>query len=122
MKQVESFRVALLLTGLLSAQAGVVPAWASSSDRKDVTRWNLSDGAVARLGKGHVGSTDRAVAYSPDGARLAVAASIGIWIYDAGAGDEVALLTGHSEYVNSVAFSPDGTMLASGSADNTIRL
>ena len=31
-------------------------------------------------------------------------------------------LTGHSSYVISVVFSPDGATLASGSADGTIRL
>jgi WD40 repeat protein len=34
----------------------------------------------------------------------------------------VATLNGHNDIVFSVAFSPDGTMLASGSADGTVRL
>ena len=35
---------------------------------------------------------------------------------------ELVVQTGHSLYVNSIAFSPDGRLLASGSADNTIKL
>jgi WD40 repeat protein len=31
-------------------------------------------------------------------------------------------LEGHSSYVNSVAFSPDGKQVVSGSSDNTVRL
>ena len=35
---------------------------------------------------------------------------------------EIATLKGHSYYVNSVAFNTNGTILASGSSDNTIKL
>ena len=35
---------------------------------------------------------------------------------------ELATLRGHSEKVNSVAFSPDGKTLASGSVDKTIEI
>ena len=31
-------------------------------------------------------------------------------------------LTGHSHYVNSVAYSPDGKHLVSGSHDNTVKV
>jgi COMPASS component SWD3 len=34
----------------------------------------------------------------------------------------VRTLKGHTDWVNSVAFSPDGKLLASGSADGTIKL
>lgn len=36
--------------------------------------------------------------------------------------DKMALLTGHSDYIQSLAFSPDGKRLVSGSRDNTTRL
>ena len=83
---------------------------------------HLPDGALARLGKGSIGEGDRAVAWSPDGTRLAVASSIGIWLYDTDTGAEVVLLTGHTSWVLSVAFSPDGQTLASGSVDDTVKL
>ena len=35
---------------------------------------------------------------------------------------EISTLTGHSSYVNSVAFNNSGTILASGSNDKTIKL
>ena len=43
------------------------------------TQLSLPEGARARLGKGEINE----LAYSPDGKYLAVASSIGIWLYDA---------------------------------------
>ena len=84
--------------------------------------WQLPDGAVARLGKGRIRGTDRTVAYSPDGRSLAVASSIGIYLYDVATFRELALFTGHTDWIDCVVFSPDGTMLASGAADRTVKL
>ena len=100
---------------------------AAASDENDVSEkqpndapvyqnsqtWNLPENAIARFGRG-VGGSDRAVAFSPDSQRFAVATSAGIWLYDAQTYHKMALLTGHTEVVRAVAFSPDGKTLASG--------
>ena len=78
---------------------------------QDSPQWDLPDGVSARLGKGRI----QEIAYSPDGSRLAVGSIIGIWVYDADTGAEVALIGGHTSYVNSIAFSPDGNTIATGS-------
>ena len=65
-----------------------------------------------------------AIAFHPDGRRLAVGTSAGtILLWDTAAHEVVAPpMTGHEDAVTSVAFSPDGRLLASGSTDRTVRL
>ena len=100
----------ILLSGLILATLTPV----SIAQTQDYSQVNLPDGAIARLGKGGVSYEDRGIAFSPDGSRLAVATSMGVWLYDAETFDELALLTGHTGEVTTVAFSPDGTKLAAG--------
>ncbi len=94
--------------------------FSSSSFAQNYTRIGLPEGAIARFGKGYVND----VKYSPDGTRLAVATSIGVWIYDTSTDTELDLLAEEPDYVETIAFSPDSRTLASSgySSNGIIRL
>jgi len=71
---------------------------------------------------GHTASV-AAVAFSPDGRRLASGAEDNtIRLWDTTAGKLIKKLEGHQDYVHSVAFHPRGTLLASASYDRTVRV
>ena len=60
---------------------------------------------------------------SPDGKTLAVAEGNDVVLYDAATLNPTRRLRGHSDLlIQSLRFSPDGTMLATGSADHTARV
>jgi WD40 repeat protein len=82
------------------------------------TQLRLPKGAKARFGK----SSIQAIAYSPDGTRLAAATDIGIWIYDAQSGKELNLFAGHTGIILSVAYSPDGRTIMSGGLNHAVDL
>ena len=77
---------------------------------QDYTRWHLPDNATVRLGKGEI----HEIKYSPDGTRLAVASSIGIWLYDSETLEEVALITDKPRRIESIVFDSTGEKLFSG--------
>ena len=81
---------------------------AESSFAEAYTQWQLPEGVFARLGKGWV--TD--FVFSPDGSHLAVASSIGIYLYETTAYREVALITEHAAHLDVIKFSPDGKTIA----------
>ena len=63
-----------------------------------------------------------AVAISPDGSRLAAAAVSGpIHLFDAGTGERIAEMAGHTMGTTTLAWRPDGRILTSGGQDGTVR-
>lgn len=87
---------------LLLLQFGILNIYA-----QDYTQWELPDGAIARLGKGRINDME----YSPDGTILAVATTIGIWIYDTETYQERKLFTRSNQEMEKVNFNADGTVL-----------
>ena len=87
----------------------MIGLFSDGSLAQDYTQWHLPEGAKIRLGKGWI----RDIAFSPDGAQFAVATTIGIWIYDAHTGTEIALLNEAPRSIQALAFSQEGKMLAS---------
>jgi WD40 repeat protein len=76
---------------------------------------------VIALGVLRTADEVKAVAWSPDGKRLAAATdSVEIWGVETG--ERLKRLEGHTGTIWSVAWSPDGRLLASGGADETVRV
>lgn len=82
------------------------------------------DNPVTRIASQQVftGALD-AVAFSPDGLRLASGGrdnSVRLW--NAQSGENLRVLDGHSDWVTSIAFNGDGSRLVSGSRDQSVRV
>ena len=79
----------------------------------------LPPGAVARFEKGGISD----VAVSPDENLIAIASSLGVWLYDAHTKDFVSLVAVEGTgLLSKVVFSPDGTRIAAGDWDGKTTL
>ena len=90
----------------------------SHFDDSKVCNWTLPDGAIARLGRGGL----RDLSFSPDGRSLAVATSIGCWLYDLPTLTPLALFETERGVVQRIAFSRDAQWIATGNADGIVKV
>lgn len=91
----------------------------ASGNERGITLWDVATGeARASLSRGG------RVIFSPDGTLLASTggASGLVRLWDTATNQEQAALDEHDGYVYTMAFSPDGTTLASAGQDGTVRL
>jgi WD40 repeat protein len=93
---------------------------ASGGDDRVVRLWDARTRAPLAELPGHHGRVYR-LAYSADGRLLAAASASSVHLWDVPARRLVKVLA-HGSVVYGVAFSPDGTRLATGCRDNSIRL
>jgi WD40 repeat protein/serine/threonine protein kinase len=95
---------------------------ATASPDKTVKLWEAATGKEVRTFKGHRGPVRR-VAFSPDGQRLASASTSDgtVRLWEVATGQELLTFKDHPG-AGSIAFSPQGQLLASGGSDKRIRL
>lgn len=82
------------------------------------THSQLPAGLQSRLSQNQV----TALAFSPDGTKIAAGGERRIWIYRLDTGAQFAMLPGHTARIRALAFAQDNRSLASGCEDNTLWL
>ncbi len=104
---------------------------ASGGTDRTVRLWRADDRQERAVFHGHTAFV-KEVAFSSDGSKVvSTSTSFGsqgfdgdgtVRVWDATLGEGLPVLRGHASYVYPVAYSPDGSWIASGSWDHTVRL
>jgi WD40 repeat protein len=90
-----------------------------------VQLWSVEPDGGVKLARDLLETTDSAfaVAFSPDGTKLAAAgADRAVRVWDIANGKEIALIEDHADWIFDLAWSPDGKRLATASRDKTSKV
>jgi len=90
----------------------------SGDKNKTIQVWNAVTGNEV-LKINHPGDC---VSFSPDGKRIASTDGNDIQVWDVSSCKELMTLSGHESAIWSMSYSPDGTKIASGGRDKTVRV
>jgi len=92
----------------------------SGADDKSIKMWNALDGSLIYTIQ--LDNKVRSVGFNNISSRIVSSSGNVVQIWDATLGSSIMNLTGHTEFITAVKYSPDGTLIASGSNDNTIKI
>ena len=119
----------------VGGENGTIALWDTTTGKKRLTLTDrtlpspLGENKKIRLRDRHIPFRgDRsnhvlALAFSPDGTRLASGSKdAAVRLQDTAGTETPIVLQGHEGWINALAFSADGSMLASGSTDRTVQL
>lgn len=93
---------------------------ASASDDHTIRIWDIETGKCIQTLYGT--SRFNSVAFSYDGMKIVAASGNNIEIWHARMYKRIKTLVGHTDFVNSVAFNPNGSRIVTASDDKTIRI
>ncbi|HEV3263501.1 MAG TPA: protein kinase, partial [Gemmataceae bacterium] len=120
-KEVAVLAVPCVAHVLFSPDGSRLVSWGAHPDNT-VRLWDAATGRLLAVLAGHKNSIN-AVAFSPDGKRVATASFDQTGrLWDGRTGQLLAVLRGHTGRVWHVLFSPNGTRVVTASDDTTLRL
>jgi WD40 repeat protein len=93
---------------------------ASGSDDFTIRIWNFDSGEQVVVLQEF--DAVLSIAFSPEGSHIVCGMHAMIHLWDLNTEEQLMQIPGHSSWVNSVSFSPDGTIIASVSCDRSLRI